>query len=151
MSAGIEAHIAGESEETGIIQPQYAIDAAALYRGDTSLLIIKEDELKLIDARRAAPVISVGAHDRAVAGQQFLKHKWSGAVEGSADILRARLQNHELVIGQVVQKIGIGRAKRESDGIVTGRSHRIDRCQEAGDRALRFDDATESSRAHRPP
>ena len=139
MSLVLKLMSPANPRETGIIQPQYAIDAAALHRGDTSLLIIKEDELKLIDARRAAPVIGVGAHDCAVAGQHFLQRKWSGAVEGSANILRARLQDHELVIGQVVQKIGIGFAKRESDGIFTGRSNRFHRCQEAGNCTLRID------------
>ena len=114
----MEIHIAAETEEAGVVQAHDAIDAAALHGGDARLLVIKIDELEAVDARRPAPIIRIGAQDGAVAGDHFFKHKGTGAIELHADVLSAGLENDELVVRQVVEKVRIRLAQANGDGVL---------------------------------
>ena len=144
----MEVHIAGEADEAGIVQAHDAVNGTALYGGDAGLLIIEEDELEVVDAGRATPVVLVGVHDGAVAGDDLIQDEWSGAIEIDADILRARLENDEFVVGQVVEKVWIRLAQGDGDLVVAGGCEG-GRGDQAGHQCFPNQDATESSRAHR--
>ena len=66
MSIVFKVNIPGEVEEAEVIEPEDAIRCATLDGGDGRLLVIEKYEFEPVNGRRAAPVVLIGFHDRAV-------------------------------------------------------------------------------------
>ena len=114
----VKTSIAGEVEEAVVVEAQNAIGNAALHRGNRRLLVVKEEEFKRVDCWRAAPIILIRSHDRAVARDQLFHDERAAAVEDFAGILSARFENDDLVLRQTIEKIRVGRIKLEYDRMI---------------------------------
>ena len=131
----VEAIVAGEVEKAEVVEPQDAISHATLYGGNRGLLVIEKEELKPFYSGRAAPIMPIGFHNRAVARQQLFHDEGAAAIEYFARFLSAGFEYDDLVLREPIEKIRIGRFDVEDDSMIAGGSDRLDARKHISNRA----------------